>query len=60
MLQLIARHPGTVSTTLAESVGMERADFKLNVRELTALGLTISVEGGYRPSPRGEVLLATL
>lgn len=60
VLELIARHPGTVSTTLAESAGMERADFKLNVRKLKALGLTISLEVGYRLSPRGEVLLAAL
>jgi biotin operon repressor len=59
-LQLIAAHPGVVSTTLAESAGMERADFKLNIRKLKALGLTISLEVGYRLSPRGVALLATL
>ncbi len=59
-LQLIADHPGVVSTSLAESAGMERADFKLNIRKLKALGLTISLEVGYRLSPRGVALLATL
>ncbi|CAN7259415.1 hypothetical protein LJR016_001055 [Devosia sp. LjRoot16] len=59
-LQLIADHPGIVSTTLAESAGIERAEFKLNIRKLKALGLTISLEVGYRLSPRGEALLATL
>lgn len=59
-LQLIAAHPGVVSTTLAESAGLERADFKLNIRKLKALGLTISLEVGYRLSPRGVALLATL
>lgn len=59
-LELIAKHPGVVSTTLAESAGMDRADFKLNIRKLKALGLTISLEVGYRLSPRGEILLATL
>ena len=39
---------------------MERADFKLNIRKLKALGLTISLEVGYRLSPRGVALLATL
>lgn len=59
-LQLIADHPGVVSTTLAESAGMERADFKVNIRKLKALGLTISLEVGYRLSLRGVALLATL
>lgn len=59
-LQLIDAHPGVVSTTLAESAGMERAEFKLNIRKLKALGLTISLEVGYRLSPRGVALLATL
>ena len=59
-LELIGKHPGVVSTTLAESAGMDRAHFKLNVRKLKALGLTISLEVGYRLSPRGMALLATL
>lgn len=59
-LRLIADNPGVVSTTLAERAGMERADFKLNIRKLKALGLTISLEVGYRLSPRGIALLATL
>ena len=59
-LELIGKHPGVVSTTLAESAGMDRAEFKLNVRKLKALGLTISLEVGYRLSPRGVALLTTL
>ncbi|MDB5538355.1 MAG: hypothetical protein JWQ89_82 [Devosia sp.] len=59
-LELIASHPGIVSTTLAEAAGFERADFKLNVRKLKSLGLTISLDVGYRLSPRGAALLATL
>ena len=39
---------------------MERAPFKLNVRKLKALGLTESLEKGYRLSPRGEALRAHL
>ena len=38
---------------------MERAWFKGNVRKLKALGLTESLEVGYRLSPRGAVFLAT-
>lgn len=56
-LKLIAAHPGTVSTTLADRLGMERSDFKNNVRKLKSLGLTTSLDVGYRLSPRGEAFL---
>ena len=46
--------PGTVSTVLAEAVGWGRQDFKLQVRRLKELGLTFSLDVGYRLSPRGE------
>jgi hypothetical protein len=59
-LLLIAKHPGTVSTTLAKAIGLERDVFKDNVRKLKALGLTISLDVGYRLSPRGEAVLAKL
>jgi len=57
-LRVIATHPAVVSTTLAQELGMERPAFKLNVRKLKALGLTESLEIGYRLSPRGEAFLA--
>ena len=53
VLALIADRPGTVSTVLAEAMGWERQDFKLHVRRLKELGLTISLDVGYRLSPRG-------
>jgi hypothetical protein len=59
-LQLIDRYPGIVSTKLAERVGQERAAFKLNVRKLKELGLTESLDVGYRLSPRGEAVLRAL
>ncbi|MDC9822505.1 hypothetical protein PRN20_02065 [Devosia sp. ZB163] len=59
-LKLIAERPGIVSTSLAEAAGIERMQFKDNVRKLKALGLTISLDVGYRLSPRGEALIATL
>ncbi len=58
VLTQIANRPGVVSTALAESLGWERADFKLHVRRLKALGLTISLDIGYRLSPRGAAFLA--
>lgn len=43
---------------LAEMVGRERDPFKLDVRKLKNLGLTLSFPVGYRVSPRGEAYLA--
>jgi hypothetical protein len=45
---------------LAAAVGRERYPFKTDVRKLKELGLTESLEVGYRPSPRGRALLARL
>jgi biotin operon repressor len=57
VLALIADRPGIVSTVLAEAMGWERQDFKLHVRRLKQLGLTVSLDVGYRLSPRGESYL---
>ena len=57
VLALIAERPGVVSTALAEAMGWERKDFKLHVRRLKELGLTLSLDVGYRLSPRGESYL---
>ncbi|MEO5901294.1 MAG: hypothetical protein ABIR68_14370 [Ilumatobacteraceae bacterium] len=59
-LQLIERYPGVVSTALARNAGIERPAFKLNVRKLKELGLTESLDIGYRLSPRGEAVLRAL
>ena len=59
-LRQIQRLPGVVSTELAAEVGQERAAYKIRVRRLKALGLTESLERGYRLSPRGEAYLAAL
>ena len=57
MLALTADRPGIVSTVLAEAMGWERQDFKLRVRRLKELGLTLSLDVGYRLSPRGKSYL---
>jgi hypothetical protein len=59
-LRQIQRLPGVVSTQLAAEVGQERRTYKLRVRRLKALGLTESLERGYRLSPRGEAYLAAV
>lgn len=57
-LALIAAHPGRRAPELAALIGRETLAFKQDVRKLKALGLTESLEIGYRLSPRGQVLLA--
>jgi hypothetical protein len=60
VLALIADRPAVVSTVLAETIGWERHDFKLHVRRLKAIGLTLSLDVGYRLSPRGESYLRSM
>ena len=57
-LAQIAERPAVSSEFLAETLGWERPEFKVHVRRLKALGLTISLDVGYRLSPRGQAYLA--
>ncbi len=59
-LELIAARPEVRAADLAESVGREKLPFKRDVRKLKELGLTESLERGYRLSPRGRALLERL
>lgn len=56
-LETIAEHPATLALDLARMHGMEKRPFKQRVRRLKELGLTESLEVGYRLSPRGEAYL---
>ena len=56
-LAIIAERPAVRAGDLAESLGRDRPSFKLDVRKLKNLGLTISLEKGYRLSPRGAAYL---
>ena len=58
VLRLIAERPGVRAGDLAEHRGQERLAFKADVRKLKALGLTESLDVGYRLSPRGRAWLA--
>jgi hypothetical protein len=60
VLEVIDAHPAVRAGDLCAMVGQERLPFKLNVRKLKALGLTESLEVGYRLSPRGEAILDRL
>lgn len=53
-LDLIDAHPGRRAGDLAAMAGMETQEFKIRVRRLKALGLTISLDVGYRLSPRAK------
>lgn len=59
-LELIGQHPATRAGNLCRMVGQEMHPFKLNVRKLKTLGLTESLEVGYRLSPRGAAVLRML
>jgi hypothetical protein len=59
VLRLIEENPGVVARLLAPETGMPLPDFKLNVRKLKALGLTISLERGYELSELGQSYLDT-
>lgn len=52
-LQIIHDMPATYSGVLARELGLTIPQFKPWVRKLKALGLTESLERGYRLSPRG-------
>ena len=57
-LDLIRRRPQVRAPDLAAEVGRERDPFKIDVRKLKNLGLTISHPVGYELSPRGIAYLA--
>lgn len=56
-LRLIADNPGVRAEDLARSTAREKQPFKLDVRKLKELGLTESLDVGYRLSPRGAAVL---
>jgi hypothetical protein len=59
-LELIAARPAVRAGDLCVALGRDKPSFKTDVRKLKALGLTESLEVGYRLSPRGEAVLARL
>jgi hypothetical protein len=60
VLRLIADRAGVRAGDLAGSLGMETLPFKVRVRRLKELGLTESLEVGYRLSPRGRAVMRRL
>jgi hypothetical protein len=60
ILTLIDEQPQTKAAELAEQTQRELHAFKRDVRKLKELGLTESLERGYRLSPRGRAVLEKL
>jgi hypothetical protein len=59
-LEAIEHDPGLLASILATRHGIEKRPFKQRVRRLKELGLTESLEVGYRLSPRGKAYLRHL
>ena len=60
VLALVAAEPGRYAIYYATKLGYEKEWFKLNIRKLKNLGLTISLKDGYEISPRGKIVLTEL
>ncbi|RKS78880.1 hypothetical protein BZB76_0314 [Actinomadura pelletieri DSM 43383] len=60
VLRLIEQNPGLRAQDLAERLNREKLSFKADVRRLKDLGLTESLETGYRLTPRGQTLMTHL
>jgi hypothetical protein len=58
VLAAIAERPAVRAGDLAEAMGRDTPSFKRDVRKLKEMGLTESLEVGYRLSPRGQALLS--
>ena len=59
-LKLIADCPGLRAADLAQRLRFDKDKFKINVRKLKDLGLTESLDVGYRLSPCGKAFLASM
>ena len=60
VLEVIRDRPGVRAPDLAAGFGREIQPFKRDIRKLKELGLTESLEVGYRLSPRGRAFLEAL
>ena len=58
-LTMIGENEAVRAPDLAARVGLDVPRFKRRVRQLKGLGLTISLDVGYRLSPRGRAYLRT-
>ncbi len=59
-LSLIAGKEGRTAAEIAQALSVEKPTLKRRIRQLKELGLTESLESGYRLSPRGAKLWSEL
>jgi hypothetical protein len=59
-LRAIASRPRVLAARLAASLGRPRDELKRDVRKLKKLGLTFSLEIGYRLTPKGEAVVEAI
>jgi hypothetical protein len=57
-LSLIEKLPRVAASQLAEKLGRDKLELKVDIRKLKKLGLTQSFEVGYEISPRGRAYLS--
>lgn len=60
VLRMIGERDGRLAAEIAEALAIEKLRLKRLIRQLKELGLTESLQQGYRLSPRGRVVLAAL
>lgn len=60
VLEMVRDQPAVRAPDLASQMNRDVPGFKIDVRKLKNLGLTISLGVGYRLSPRGELVLKKL
>jgi hypothetical protein len=60
VLRMIQDQPAVRAPDLAAQLGRETRPFKADVRKLKELGLTESLDVGYRLSPRGKAFLLSV
>ena|SRR5690606_18457876 len=60
VIEIVDSEPGKYAIEYSSKLGYEKEWFKLNIRKLKNLGLTISLTDGYEISPRGKVVLKEL
>lgn len=60
VLEMLESDPGRFAIEYSSKLGYEKEWFKLNIRKLKNLGLTVSHSYGYEISPRGKVVLNIL
>jgi hypothetical protein len=60
ILEAVNNKPGLYAIQYANKLGYEKMWFKLHIRKLKNLGLTISLENGYEISQRGKAFLESV